>query len=172
MIVLASTSTYVRARCYHEDCSVVVPETDRFDRYISSSGIEYLRFWSFDVSRDADGVLKTTPEVTDVYEVQATESGISLRKSHTTRWTELGSSTVAATCSADGGKWDGSTCTCPTDHIFVSGAGGCVVAPAANEAKCDASNGLWTDDDATPVGSYCRCGSGRRIDNTGSCTTI
>ena len=169
---LTPTAAYVRARCYHDGCGLVVPETDRFDHYTSTGGIEYLRFWSFDVSRDAGGGLEQTPEVVDAYEVHATAKGFRLRKSHTTRWIEMTTQTPDAACSTAGGKWDGGMCSCASGLIFVSGAGGCVPEPAANEARCDASDGLWTDDDATLIGSYCLCGQGRLIDNDGSCTTI
>ncbi len=169
---LTATSAYVRARCYHDKCSVVVPETDHFDHYTSTSGLEYLRFWSFDITRGDDGSVRTTPEVIDVYELRATTAGIELRKSHTTRWIELGSSTVAASCTVAGGAWDGAMCGCVSGRSFVPGAGGCIEAPGANEAECDASNGLWTDDDATLIGSYCNCGSGRRIDRDGACAAI
>ena len=168
---LTSTSAYVRARCYHDRCSVVVPETDHFDHYTSTSGLEYLRFWSVDITRGDTGIV-TTPEVIDVYELRATAAGIELRKSRTTRWIELGSSTVATSCTVAGGTWDGATCGCPAGRSFVPGANGCIEAPGANEAKCDASNGLWTDDDATLIGSYCNCGSGRRVGRDGACAAI
>jgi len=169
---LTATSEYVRARCYRDKCSVVIPETDHFDHYTSASGLEYLRFWSFDVTRGDDGIVTTTPEVTDAYELRTTSGGIEFRKSHTTRWIELSSSTVAASCTADGGTWDGAMCGCPSGRIFAPGAGGCIEVSTANEAKCDSSNGLWTDDDATLIGSFCNCGSGRRIDRDGACAAI
>ena len=125
-----------------------------------------------DITRGDDGSVRTTPEVIDVYELRATTAGIELRKSHTTRWIELGSLTVAASCTVAGGTWDGAMCGCVSGRSFVPGAGGCIEVPGANESKCDASTGLWTDDDATLIGSYCNCGSGRRVDRDGACAAI
>lgn len=166
---LTATGTYVRARCYHVGCAVVVPETDRFDRYVSASGLTYVRFWSFDTSRDAGGALDVTPEIADVYEIRTTASGVELRKSHTTRWVQLARTTPAAACR---GTWDGAACACAAHETFVPGAGGCIATPGASEARCDGSDGLWTDDDATAIGSYCECGQGRRVDASGTCTAI
>jgi len=167
---LTTSSAYIRARCYHEGCTTVVPETDRFDRYTSASGLTYLRFWSFTTSHDAGGALDVTPVVADVYETRDTAIGVELRKSHTTRWIQLAASTAEAVCG--GGAWDGTACACPAHQLFVAGAGGCIPVPGASEDRCDDSSGLWTDDDATPIGSYCECGEGRRVADDGACVEI
>jgi hypothetical protein len=162
----------VRERCYHTGCALPLPETDHYDTYASSAGNHYVRFWSFTVSKDADGNLVTTPKIADVYEIVATSYGIKLRKSYTSRWVSLYRTTAATACTSTLGTWTSSDCTCPATDVFVAGAGGCVTSPGANESNCDASNGLWTDDDATLIGAYCECGSGRYDDATGSCTAI
>ena len=87
--------------------------------------------------------------------------------------------TATAQCSAQGGAWANSDCSCPGNTpgmwaatIFIPGAGGCIATPGASEDGCDSSDGLWTDDDATLIGSYCECGAGRYDDAAGSCAAI
>ncbi len=41
---------------------------------------------------------------------------------------------------------------------------------ATDESECDATNGFYTDDDATLIGSFCRCGIGRYAGAAG-CTS-
>jgi hypothetical protein len=170
---------YIRARCYHASCALRLPETDKLDAYTSSSGKTYLRFWSFSVARDANGELQPTPVIADVYEVQTTSTGIKLRKSFTSRWFTLYATSEDALCTGTGGTWNGTDCACPGNipgqfatHEFVAGAGGCIDTPGASEDGCDSSDGLWTDDDATPIGSFCECGVGRYDDANGSCAAI
>lgn len=174
-----SNTPYVRERCYHASCALPIAETDRYDTYRSSAGKTYVRFWSFEVRTDANGERTETPTVADVYEIQATSYGVRLRKSYTTRWFALYRTTEAARCTAGGGTWDGGTCACPGNTpgqwpatVFVPGAGGCVPNPGASEDGCDSSNGFWTDDDATLIDSYCRCGLDRYDDASGACAAI
>ena len=166
---LRSDGAYVRSRCYHASCALQLPETDKFDSYTASSGKTYVRFWSFSVDVESDG-LHTTPVIADVYEIKATSSGVSLRKSYTTRWFALHATTPAGRCAATGGTFDGTDCACP--GVFAAGAGGCIATPGASEDGCDSSSGLWTDDDATPIGSFCECGVGRYDDASGACASI
>ncbi|MEP6860143.1 MAG: hypothetical protein ABJE66_05955 [Deltaproteobacteria bacterium] len=115
------------------------------------------------------------PVVTDVYEVRpsANAGAISLRKTYTTRWTDAVIATAALLCTGTGGAWDGAICTCEdSTREFVAGAGGCIAVPGASESGCDASGGVWTDDDATAIGSYCVCGIGRYDDAAGRCADI
>ncbi len=170
---LQAAGSYVRTRCYHASCALPVPETDHYDTYLSSAGKTYVRFYSFTVTRDASGNLVTTPRVADVFEIAKTSSGIKLRKSYSTRWVSLSRTTATSRCTATGGTDAGGACTCPAAASdFVPGAGGCIVAPGANETNCDASNGLWTDDDSTLIGAYCECGFGRYDDASGACAAI
>lgn len=177
--LVATSGMYVRARCYHADCALALPETDRYDVYKSSAGKTYVRFWSFTAARDASGDLQTTPTVADVYEVVKSSTTIKLRKSYTTRWFSLYRTTATAQCTGSGGAWSGGACTCAGNvpgqwalHVFVAGAGGCIATPGANESNCDDSDGSWTDDDATLIDSYCACGLGRYDDANGSCAKI
>jgi hypothetical protein len=175
---LPTTYSYVRSRCYHANCSVRVPETDKYDLY-TTNGKTYLRFWSFTITNDPNDGLVQHPAVTDVYEIKAISHGIKLRKSFSTRWQTLYTASASLMCSESHGSWANDTCTCPGNipgmwaaHIFISGAGGCIATPGASEANCDASGGMWTDDDATDIGSYCVCGNGRYDDAEGSCSAI
>ena len=172
-----TTTAYVRERCYRASCALPLPETDRYDTYVSSGGKTYVRFWSF--TKDAVGTTATTPAIADVYEIRATSYGIKLRKSYTTRWVSLYRTTGDAQCTASGGIWNGADCACPLNvptqfptQVFVAGGGGCVSRPGDNESHCDDSNGLWADDDATLTGAYCVCGLGRYDDATGTCAAI
>ena len=49
----------------------------------------------------------------------------------------------------------------------MGGAAGCIHAATAGEDACDTSNGSYTDDDATKLGTYCACGLGRTLEDTG-----
>jgi len=165
---LRADGSYVRARCYHAGC---IAETDRFDTYTSTSGHRYLRLWSFTLDADRN----PTPVIADVYELRTTSTGIKLRKAYSTRWLALTSAHADALCAATSGAWSGA-CACPgggngaTEHPgFVAGAGGCITIPGGGEDACDASGGLYTDDDATPIGTYCECGVGRHVAGAGSC---
>lgn len=100
-----------------------------------------------------------------------------LRKSYSSRWITLYKATAKSLCTGDGGSWASDECTCPgntpgawPNTIFV--AGGCIATPGASKDGCDTSGGLWTDDDATAIGSYCVCGVGRYDDASGSCASI
>jgi hypothetical protein len=176
---LRGDNQYVRERCYHASCALSVPETDTYDTYKSSTGKTYVRFWSFEVGQDSNGERTEEPTVADVYEVQKTSYGVRLRKSYTSRWFALYRATPASTCTGSNGAWDGSDCTCAGNtpgtwpaNVFVPGAGGCVPTPGASEDACDTSNGFWTDDDATLIDSYCRCGLDRYDGPTGACVAI
>ena len=171
-------NAYVRTRCYRTGCALPLPEADAFDTYVSSGGKTYVRFWTVDVVQTSSG-LDTAKKLADVYEIVPTTTGIKLRKSYTTRWVTLAKTTPAARCTATGGAWAAGSCTCAgntpgtfASAIFVAGAGGCVANPGASESNCDDSMGLWTDDDATPTGSFCICGAGRYDDASGACATI
>ena len=171
---------YVRERCYHASCALPIAETDRFDTYTSSAGKTYVRFWSFTVSRDANDERVEEPTIADVYEIQKTSYGVRLRKSYSSRWMALYRTTPAQTCAATDGTWGDESCTCPLNtsntwppaQVFVPGAGGCVAFPGASEEKCDETDGMWTDDDATLIGSYCRCGLDRHEAPGGACVDI
>jgi hypothetical protein len=167
---VAPALDYVRARCYGTECSRIVPETDHYDVYTSSAGKTYVRFWSVEISHD-HGDVDATPELVDVYEIK-TSDGVQLRKSYTTRWVTLGAASEDALCTGGGGSWSDGACSCAAGKTFVAGAGGCVAIGGASEANCDASGGLWTDDDATLLGEYCICGTGRYDDASGSCAEI
>ncbi len=175
---LLATGAYVRNRCYHTACSLEVPETDKFDTFKSTSGKTYVRFWSFKVvPSPADPQRTEVPVVIDTYEIKKTSTGIQLRKTYTSRWLSLRKKTANALCTASGGTLDAGTCACPgpTDWpgaIFVAGLGGCTVAPGATEDDCYTSGGFYTDDDATLIGSFCRCGRGRYIADNNQCSAI
>jgi hypothetical protein len=170
---------YVRERCYHTSCALPLPETDSWDSYTSSTGLTYLRFWSFTVSRDANNNLISTPAIADVYQVVTSSYGIKLRKSYSSRWMALYRTTPESRCNATDGTWANGDCACPLNtpgqpiqQVFVPGAGGCIDNPGASETNCDDSDGLWADDDGTLIGSYCLCGLGRYDDATGTCAAI
>lgn len=160
---------YVRSRCYGTHCSLELPETDHYDVYTSSTGKTYVRFWTVTVAHDTNGTIDTAPKLADVYEIATTAGAIKLRKSYTSRWLTLGPTTESAVCN---GAWVDGSCGCAAGQTFVAGAGGCIPMRGANEKNCDATGGLWTDDDATLIGSYCICGADRYVDATGSCATI
>jgi hypothetical protein len=177
-VELLADGRYVRSRCYHASCSLRVPETDKFDVYTSSAGKTYVRFWTVAITTDPDTGIDSHPVVADVYEVKSTSYGVKLRKSYTTRWLSLYSTSPSLMCSATGGSWAADACTCPGNTpnmwpatIFISGSG-CIATPGASEDHCDSSGGMWTDDDATAIGSYCVCGTGRFLDGTGACASI
>ena len=146
-VELRSDGQFVRARCYRASCSLEVPETGTFDEYTSSTGHSYVRFYN--------GM-----KVADVYEIRAFARGVQLRKAYATRWQSL------YTTTADPNPM------CASGQEYVAGAGGCIATPGASESNCDDSMGMWTDDDATLIGSYCICGIGEYLDATGACAAI
>jgi hypothetical protein len=150
---------FVRERCYHASCALSVPEADQYDTYKSSTGHTYLRFYGQEISRDANGNITNDKAIADVYEIRTFSHGVQLRKTYSTRWQSLYTTTPTIT-------------PCPAGQEFVAGAGGCIANPGANESNCDDSLGMWTDDDATLIGSYCICSIGQYLDATGACTAI
>ncbi len=170
---------YVRARCYHARCGLEVAETDHYD-VVKSKGHTYVRFWSFTIAVDAAGDRTPTPVLADVYELRHVAQGIKLRKTYTSRWLTLDAASQTDLCDATGGAWSNATCACPgagpldDNHGgFVAGAGGCVEIPGGGESACDDSGGLYTDDETTPVGTYCECGLGRYVaPGPGACARI
>lgn len=59
-------------------------------------------------------------------------------------------------------------CRCSAgDQWYVPGAGGCMHVAVSSETACDDTNGSYTDDDATRLGTYCQCGLGRTMTDTG-----
>src|SRR5262245_35715484 len=171
------TSNSVRARCYHTGCSALIPEEDRFD-IVKKSDRTYVRFWSFRID-DSSGERQETPVVADAYEIEKMAAGIRLRKTYTSRWFSLIAVDEHALCDESGGSWDAHGCTCPRDPnatgydgtLFVPGVGGCYQAVVGSEDACDATGGDYTDDDATPIGTFCRCGIGRTMTESG-CAAI
>ena len=176
---LRADGRYVRARCYHTRCSAQIAETDRFD-IAKSNGHKYLRFWSFTITTDANGDRTPTPVIADVYEVKRAGKTIQLRKTYSSRWLTLDATKAADLCDATGGTWSSNDCACPgagsaadTHGGFVAGAGGCIDVPGGGEDACDGSGGLYADDDATPIGTYCLCGLGRYVElGPGACAKI
>ena len=147
---LRSDGQFVRARCYRASCSLDVPEFGAFDQYTSSTGHTYVRFYSaYDASK-----------VADVYEIRAFTKGVQLRKAYSTRWQSL-YTTVANT-----------NPMCAPNQVYVAGAGGCIATPGQSETNCDASKGMWTDDDSTLIQSYCICDVGQYLAATGACSQI
>jgi hypothetical protein len=169
---LRGDAAYVRERCYHASCAVSLPQTDKFDMYTSTSGHTYVRFWTFAGGRDANGNIDETATIADVYEIVKTTTGVSMRKTYTSRWFTLTSTTYAGQCSGSGGRGSASGCSCTAGMVFVPGAGGCMTPVASDETNCDASDGRWSDDDADLTGAFCQCGIGRYVDDTGSCVSI
>jgi hypothetical protein len=161
--------TYVRNRCYGWDCEQMVPETDRFDLVRSSSGRSYLRFWSFEVQwSDAAGDRDEVPVIADVYEVKMTAGGLQLRKTWTNHWQTLARASLSALCRDSGGlPGSGGSCECRQRQFFCVGAGGCIDPVVGTEDACDTTDGMYTDDDATPIGTFCRCGYGRVMTEAG-----
>ena len=177
----AGETQFVRSRCYHSSCALELPQTNDYNLYTSTSGLTYVRFLTDQIWVDSSGNLQSQKQIDDVYEIRPTSTGIKLRKAHTTRWFSLPRATPAGQCARTGGTWEStvSNCNCPGNTpsmfaatIFVPGAGGCIANPGADESNCDASQGMWTDDEATLIGSYCVCGYGRYDDATGSCASI
>ncbi|MBV8759660.1 MAG: hypothetical protein JO257_20390 [Deltaproteobacteria bacterium] len=176
---LRSDGNYVRQRCYRSSCSLETPETGRFDEYTSSTGHTYVRFYGQQISLDQNNNIQNQEIVADVYEIRAFTKGVQLRRAHSTRWQSLYLSSAGLACATSGGTYTGTDCTCPANEpmmpiqqVFVPGAGGCIANPGASESNCDDSQGMWTDDDATLIGSYCICAVGEYLDSTGSCSSI
>jgi hypothetical protein len=167
---LRADGSYIRQRCYRGSCALEVPETDKFDEYTSSTGHTYLRFYGQKIWLDADGNIQNEQTVADVYEIRAFTKGVQLRKAYATRWQSLYLSSPGLACATSGGTWTNGDCACPQQ--FAPGAGGCIAYPGASEQGCDDSHGMWTDDDATPIGSFCICSVGEYLDATGSCAAI
>src|SRR5262249_12731223 len=125
---LRSGGTYVRMRCYRANCTLRVPETDHYDTYTSSSGLTYVRFYSFKTVTNANtGDRDQVSTVADVYEIKATSTTIRLRKAYTSRWVTLRQTTEKTRCTATAGTWSG-TCTCSGNtpgewakYVFVAG---------------------------------------------------
>ena len=169
---LRSDGQFVRERCYHASCAIAAPETDAYDEYTSSSGHTYVRFYG-------QKIADNETSIADVYEIRAFSGGVQLRKAYSTRWQSLYTTTEAHACTASGGTYANNSCGCPANQpsmfpaqTFVPGAGGCIATPGASESNCDDSHGMWTDDDATAIGSYCICSIGEYLAATGSCTAL
>lgn len=176
---LRGDGNYVRERCYRASCSLDVPQTGRFDEYTSASGHTYVRFYGQHISVDSSGNIHNDDTVADVYEIRAFSKGVQLRKAYSTRWQSLYLSSAGLACAATGGTFTGSDCACPLNQpgmypaqVFAPGAGGCIAMPGDNESNCDDSHGMWVDDDATLIGSYCICSVGQYLDSTGTCAAI
>ena len=169
---LLSGGAYVRARCYHAGCSARRTETDRFDTFTSGAGKTYIRFWSFKiVPNTVSGDRDQVPTVADTYEIIKTSTTIKLRKTYSSRWVSLRKRAVKSLCTTSGGTWT-TECACPGSGTwpgttFIAGGGGCQAVSGTDESECDDSNGFYTDDDATLIGSYCECGIGRYASDTG-----
>jgi hypothetical protein len=164
---LRADGVFVRQRCYHASCAIEVPETDHYDVYTTSSGKTYVRFHGQDIANAQE-------IVADVYEIRAFSKGIQLRRAYSTRWQALYLSSPGLACAATGGTYT-TDCACPQPYpaqSFVPGAGGCIPTPAASETNCDDSHGMWTDDDATPIESFCICAVGQYLGSTGSCADL
>jgi hypothetical protein len=98
-----------------------------------------------------------------------------LRKTYTSRWQSLESVTDTTLCANTGGTWDPAhpasgarpdsttPCNCAAGKTFVPGDFGCVVPVDPGESACDDSNGFYTDDDSTLLGSFCVCPKGSAI---------
>jgi len=175
-VELLADGTYVRRRCYHTGCALSVPETDRYNTYTSSSGKTYIRFYSFRTEWNATHDDRNqVPVIADVYEIQKTTTTIRLRKAYTSRWLSLRKTSAATLCSRGHGTWSSGSCSCPgaggwsdDGYVgFVAGLGGCTVIPGAGESECDETEGFYTDDDATRVGTYCLCEHGTYLSNAG-----
>lgn len=176
---LRADGTFVRSRCYHASCAMQEPETDHYDTYTSSSGKQYVRFWSWTPVRDGNGDLTPSTTIGDVYEIRTFSHGVQLRKSYSTRWQSLYASSPSLACAASGGAWAQGGCSCPGNtpgvwpsKIFVAGAGGCIHNPGSSEDGCDSSDGQWTDDDTAANGTFCLCGYNRYLDDSGSCAAL
>lgn len=171
---LRADGTFVRQRCYHASCAIETPETDHYDVYTSSSGKSYVRFHGQQITLDSSGNIQNQEIVADVYEIRAFSKGVQLRKSYSTRWQSLYLSSPGLACATSGGTYT-SDCACPQPYpaqTFVAGAGGCITTPAWSESNCDDSHGMWTDDEATPINSFCICSVGQYLDDTGSCADL
>ena len=172
---LRADGAFVRQRCYHASCAIETPESDNYDVYTSSSGKTYVRFHGQQITYDSSG-LTNEEIVADVYEIRTSSKGVQLRKAYSTRWQSLFLSSPGLACATTGGTWT-TDCACPQNQpnmyqVFVPGAGGCIASPGASESNCDDSYGMWTDDDATLIGSYCICAVGQYLDDTGSCADL
>ena len=113
------------------------------DQYTSSSSHTYVRFYGQKIGHDATGNLQSASTIADVYEIRGFSKGVQVRKAYSTRWQSLYTTTVPLT--------------------FTT---------VANESNCDDSGGMWTDDDATAIGSYCICSVGQYLDASGGCSAI
>src|SRR5437763_1948612 len=82
--------------------------------------------------------------------------------------TDDGAADEAALAGASGGTWNGS-CDCGGGWpmAFSRGAGGCWMSPAAGESECDATNGLYSDDETNLAGTFCDCGYARHLTASG-----
>jgi hypothetical protein len=158
---------YVRSRCYKRDCALLVPQSGALELVRTSAGKKYLRFMSYKRTwLEENGEWLETPALADTYEIKKTRTGIKLRKTRSSRWFSLRESTLEDICLASGGEpgEDPTPCTCEElaggdwSHYmgFFPGLGGCFEIFAANEDTCS-STGSYTDDDATSIGTYCRC---------------
>jgi hypothetical protein len=159
---------YVRTRCYGRDCAKLVPQFGDLELVRTSAGKKFLRFMSYErVWEPVHEEWQTNPVVADTYEIKKTRSGIKLRKTYSSRWFSLARISEQELCTGSGGWWDedaGPLCTCDelngadwSHYIgFFPGLGGCFEVFAADEDECS-STGQYTDDDATPIGTYCRC---------------
>lgn len=58
-------------------------------------------------------------------------------------------------------------CACPTAGDGFVAPIGCMHLTVSTESACDDTNGSYTDDDATKIGTYCQCGIGRVMTETG-----
>ena len=173
---LITGGTYVRRRCYHASCALPVGESDHYDTYTSTSGKTYIRFYSFRSEWNATHDDRSQVRVVaDIYEITRTTTTIKLRKSYTTRWVTLRKSTAASLCNGGHGTWGNGSCACPGEGgwsdsgyvAFIPGLGGCTNIPGVSESECDATEGWYTDDDATLVATYCQCDTRSYLANTG-----
>lgn len=148
-------------RCYDADCVAPVVEDGTY-QLTTSSGKRYVSFYQ--VGRAGD----TKVHFNSMYAYSRTSNALKLRKTYSSRWMTLASVAEGDLCVASGGTWNGS-CGCdggwPTS--YSPGAGGCWVAPAAGESACDDTQGVYSDDETNAAGTFCDCGIGRHLEESG-----
>lgn len=166
---LVADGRFAWTRCYDAGCANPIAEDGTFTQTRTRAGKKYLRFWQAGAAGDS----VTHLNAIYAYGLSGDHSTLRLRKIYGSRTFRMDAVAEPDLCASSGGHWNDASraCSCgsgwPT--AYGPGAGGCWVAPSANESQCDATGGRWTDDDADLIGTFCECGIGRHLTDEG-CT--
>lgn len=148
-------------RCYDADCAAPVIEAGTYKLSTTRSGRKYITMYQ------ADRLDQDRPRFNSMYAYVKSAHGLKLRRVYTSSWMRFDAVSDADLCASSGGVMT-NVCDCGAwPNAWSPGAAGCWLAPAVNEESCDNTHGSWSDDDPNASGTFCDCGYGRALSDSG-----